>query len=107
MIKLDFNTAILNLDDTEAKDTDESTVMMYKHVGNHLANFTDTDDPLKFYQFATDIYKNRAVEIDKSDYDKIYAFYKGNKKLPPVIRGQIMQQMDSCKEKSEKSDKKK
>jgi len=87
-MKLDLGKELLGLDGKPVMDGDKP-LLMSKFVAGLLAA-GQTDDAVKFMDWALKLYNEGSIEIDESDKEKLLAFLNENKTMTNLAKGAIM-----------------
>lgn len=90
-MKLDLNFALKGLDGKEIGDSNAG-----KLVGNTLVAGTK-GDALKYYDWGRKLYAGEALEIDRSDLDKIKTFIQESEAMTILAKAQIIEAIDLVK----------
>ena len=97
MIKIDLNS---NLKDLKGNDLSGTSLTLGGWLAKLLAELPDKSDPIKYLDFARTLDTTSCLEVDKSDYDKIFNIVKSSESVAVLVKGQILERMQSDKEKS-------
>lgn len=64
-----------------------------------LFNATGPVPVVKFYDYATTLYKGDPIEVDNSDYELLFKFVENHGAIPVISKRQIMQMFTDAKSK--------
>ena len=59
---------------------------------------TNEGDAIKYYDWALKLHNNEEINIDNSDYRKLYDFVKDSKALTNLAKAQVLKGLESQKE---------
>lgn len=90
MKTLNFNFNILDLDGKII----EAAV---RTVANHLVTKTE-GDAIKYYDWATKIYKLESISVDAADYKTLYDSINLSPTMNIIAKGPILKYLNSVKE---------
>lgn len=91
-MKIDLNFKIKGLDATDIPDSNAGKIL-----ANVLVSGTK-GDALKFYGWAVKLYADEAIDVDKSDLQKIKTFVSDSDNLPIITKAQILDVLNNVKE---------
>lgn len=83
----------------DGKEIDDSH--MGKILANALVNKEGSDD-IKYFDWALKLYNNEKIELDDSDYNKLYKEIENDKRLTRIVKAQILKEMDRQKKTTSK-----
>jgi hypothetical protein len=86
-MKIDFNFSLLDLDGNPIENA---------NVGKIIANILvqqSKGDPLKFWDWALDLNKGVALDLDSSDQETFKNFIKDNEQLTIIAKAQILKSL--------------
>lgn len=97
-MKLNFKKPLNDLEGNPLSLTNEDGIkigdqLLSKNLGNVLVN-SNTDDPVKYYDWGKDLYRNGYLEVDDSDRQKLYDFIKNDKRMVNLLKGQLLKLID-------------
>lgn len=101
MVKLNFNVPILGLDGQVAKE-DGKEIPLGKILGNQLVAGTK-GDALKYYDWATKMYKGEEITVDKSDANKIKEFIQNSETITILAKAPLIDLINKAISEFEKS----
>jgi hypothetical protein len=89
-MKLNFDRAMFALDGTPLVDQAGNEILMKKSLANNLVNGAPAGDPMKFYYWGQQIYKDGILEVDPVDYETLKKFVQD---LPTAViwKAQVLQ----------------
>jgi|SRR5690625_3535974 len=92
-IDLNFNLKNLSGEDliTGKGENGETT---YQNAGKLLANLLvgqTEGDTIKYYDWALKLHGGNAIDLDRSDQDKLKKFIEGNKQMTILAKAQILE----------------
>lgn len=77
-----------------------------KHVGkllsSMLAKATETENPVKFFDWALTLYKKQPLDIDKSDAELLKRFIKSHKGTIAMAQAQMLNRINQALNEAEK-----
>ena len=83
-----------NLTGLDGKELPDAN--MGKILANSLANGSGGDS-IKYLDWAFKLYNGKSINLDDSDYTKLYKEVENNKQLTRLVNAQILQEMERQK----------
>jgi hypothetical protein len=100
-MKLDLNfqltdVELLNL----PKETEVTAEAIHagKVVANLLVTSTESENPLKFFDWALDLHKGKVIDIDKQDVEILKKFIKQHQKMSVFAKAQVLNKFNALTE---------
>lgn len=104
-MKLNFKKSLNDLEGIALPIVDESgkkvgEQLLSRNLANLLVN-AQTENAIKFYDWALKLYKDGWIEVDGSDKQTLYDFIKNDKRIVNLIKAQLLKLMDATRSTSE------
>lgn len=100
-MKIEVNLAVPMFDYSAGDDAPEDgKVKMKDSAGKFLATMLKTateGDALKHLCWAIELFYDRPIELDQSDFEYLLKFVKEDKRFIALIKAQIYQAISACK----------
>lgn len=91
-MKLDLNVPIKNLDGENIAD-----ITIGKQIANALVSVSK-GDALKYYDWAVKLNKGEAIEVDRTDLNKIKEFVENSEVFTILLKAQALEVISTVKE---------
>ena len=96
MIKIDLKVPLIEADDSTVVPGESN--LLNSIVSMWLSRATEDSDPVKSTEWAISLRKTGFIEIDNSDYDKLYKRVKSAKEFANLVKYRILSKMSEDKE---------
>lgn len=98
-MKLDLNFQFEGIEllgfSKEAAAESEDAMHVGRVLSTVLAKSTESDNCIKFFDWALDLYKKKPIEIDKQDAEILKKFVKNHAQLFTIVKAQIINKIDA------------
>lgn len=99
-IKINLDVPFINLDGSQFYDEPAGMKQTLGRVlGNQLVA-SNRSDAVKYYDWAIALYNGQAIEVDKSDFNKIKDFVDKHEGMIVLAKAQILQALDESEKAS-------
>lgn len=88
MIEISLNALLKEVDGKEVPNT-----TLAKVLSKRLAYASDSGNPVKMYDWATQLWSKGVINVDRTDYDFIKDFVEKDKELLVFAKAQVMLSM--------------
>lgn len=88
-MKLDLN---LNYKDLDGNDISEAN--MGKQLASLLCGKSGNIEPVKAFDWALELHKNKSIEIDKADLMKLTKFIESSETMTNLAKAQLLKVCD-------------
>jgi hypothetical protein len=97
-MKVDLNERIKGLDGQDA-EKENNDYTLSRQLSFLLASGNpDGIEPVKAFDWATELYKNGLIEVDRTDMDKLVSAVTNSKTMSNLLKGQLIVKLKSAKE---------